>query len=466
MISEASKMAEAIENDKILYAEIDVRSYFIPQKKPLLVETIQAIDDTFPKDYGKVVRKLHSNLDGIFRIYATDFSNYYPNKMVKIRNVNVPVTVKMKREIQVRTGILVTIYRSYVTVQEQAIPAKDFDDAFTAGGNQVEKITTPQFYKETKVLNGNRYVILKNTEKLQDQITVNRRQYSIGFRGQAKYCYLCKEKHTTKCPQKVEFDELKEKREGKILTKVFSDSTMRHTREVALLTDVCVTSGAGLGQIANIIAVEPDIEKYENIVIVVSPNEARDEEGDKAFVYTLEKSIEKIKKLKAKTAVVAPIDHENRTPTEKLRNAFITAKLLKAKISTIQIKEKVSHDGIHPTEEGTEVILKELTHVESRLSNKITTNRIYSGVQCLYKYGCRACESTDYTPTICERCQEKAGKQCLKEFDKFSKNHHNNENPSIKANGKRGAKASDSDEEKDELDAKKEERKRRCRRIW
>ena len=97
-------------------------------------------------------------------------------------------------------------------------------------------------------------------------------------------------------------------------------------------------------------------------------------------------------------------------------------------IHTFGIKYETDHTG-HPTEEGAKQILTELDRSEVLNpdliwnENYITNDRLYRGVQSVFKYGCNGCmelgmsishEECEYFNT-CDRCLKKINEVILLE---------------------------------------------------
>ena len=83
--------------------------------------------------------------------------------------------------------------------------------------------------------------------------------------------------------------------------KIYADSTLRHTNQLALSTDVACMSGGGIAQLCNLI---PYDSKHSDVVIQAGSNEIRNTDSLNEFVYTVQKTEEKLRKLATETEKV------------------------------------------------------------------------------------------------------------------------------------------------------------------
>ena len=91
------------------------------------------------------------------------------------------------------------------------------------------------------------------------------------------------------------FEYLKSLRKGKTGTrKIYSDSSLRNTNELALTTDVACMPGGGMGQLCNVIGLD---DKHDEVIIHAGTNEIFNTRTPEEFTYTVEKTKEKLKTL-------------------------------------------------------------------------------------------------------------------------------------------------------------------------
>ena len=402
-----------MEEGAILNAEIDIRSSFSPFDIPKLVEVIKAIEQQLPEDRLKVVKQMRGPLIGLYKITSNDYT-LYEGKSITIRNVVLPITLRRKqsRSDNERKGTLITIYDAF-TGSAQQIPGTVFGELFMGiEGVKFIKQTTPQFHKGTRILDGNRFLVLDfdtETVDIGETLRIESFQFRINFWGQKRFCYLCQTKHGVTCPEKTKFKLMAEARAGKLTHKMYGDSHLRHVNQLALAANVACTSGGGIGQIVN--SIHPDPEKVDDIVIVAGDNDIHGTDDLREFHHIVTKTAEKIHALTATKKVTLALPSAPReTPAEKAKYDF-----LKEVVTGVRSLHVLEMPGIeygtdnHPTEVGTKTIIGTVEeHLEAQIilePDYVTTDRMYSQVQACFKVGCRSCASRVYTTTICEACK-------------------------------------------------------------
>ena len=160
-----------------------------------------------------------------------------------------------------KEGTLLT-FQSAGTGALEYIPGEVFDAAMEDLKLTIIIPTKMQVYKQTRVLNGNRFCLVDtpaNLKSIPESIPVvdpsNQRQYQvkITFRGQERYCSQCNEMHIGGCPK---WEERKKKslqreemqREAHFNTKCYSDSTLRNVDVLDLKSEVACMSGGVLAK--------------------------------------------------------------------------------------------------------------------------------------------------------------------------------------------------------------------------
>ena len=265
---------------KVLNAEVDIRSFFSPFDFPKLPEIIKDIESKFTTDITKVVKALWGPLMGVYRIEAKDYV-IYKDATIKIRNLDIPIILRTKQHnLNRREGILVTVYDAFAGKAQQIL-GNAFDAYFLdITGMKMIRQTTPQYHKNTRVLNGNRYFVADfdpTSLDLGESVAIGGSHFRIQYEGMQRYCHLCALKHGKRCAAKEKFAEMREKRQGKVTHKIYCDSTLRNANQLALATDIACTSGGGIGQIANVVHLDP--EKKDNIIIFAGANEIKKSEN-------------------------------------------------------------------------------------------------------------------------------------------------------------------------------------------
>ena len=426
---------EEPQNREIEHLEIDTRR---PEWCWDPVKTFE-VCDALGKDHeddvtksiepiGRYIKKMF----GVFRLDTDDIDRYV-GKSVEIRGKLIPITPYYRVISQEdsgpsyfprhrKEGTLITIYGAYRR-DNRHITNEAFDAIFTEQGLEIIKLTQPQFNKNTNILNNNRYLVVEKIEEGRDIgtfIKVMGIRFNIQYTGMEKYCYLCARKHGWDCPIQRRHNFLREQRKG--LTdkrKIYSDSIFRNTNQLALTTDIGCMTGGGIGQVCNAIARD---KKFEEVVISGGTNEILHTQSLQEYVYTIDKSVEKLKALTSETNVTlvfptVPLSG----PHEMGKAAYLEEKVKEIpEIKLLQMKDiQYESSGVHqhPTVEGTVDMLCQLndfTDKEILLPETIEsdlTARKYQHVHVLYKVGCRACPDYDgYTQDICPTCKEEAAK--------------------------------------------------------
>ena len=304
-------------------------------------------------------------------------------------------------------------------VRYRSITSEAFNDAFLAMGADVMKPTLPERCRNRReMLNTHRYIIVKpfdeNGTKIDmgSHINVDGRTFKISYPGKQHFCTLCQKKHGKDCATRVRFDALRNLRKG--LTsdkKIYSDSTLRLTNQLALSTDVACMSGGGIGQICNLIPHDTDV--HQEVIINAGTNELKTE-CLKEFVFEVDRAAHKLEKLAASvpvTLVLPPIRDE--IPNVAGRSQFLRETLSRVEAVTVVALSDVEMDETdHPTEKGTLAIIDQIDAskkvVLEDCRDDVTLPVKYRQVQSVFKAGCRGCDNLDYTPSLCATCRQEA----------------------------------------------------------
>ena len=171
-------------------------------------------------------------------------------------------------------------------------------------------------------------------------------------------------------------------------------------------------SGGGIGQLCNVI---PSDSKHEEVIILAGTNEITRSDSLTEFVYTIEKTVEKLRALAADNQVtmVLPVTPVV-TATEIGKAEYLEEKISEIQeIKTVKLDSTlIEFDGVHPTRKGTEVMIRQINDAFDKeivlpeaTSEDITTSTRYSKVQGIFKVGCRACNNMEFCAHLCNACK-------------------------------------------------------------
>ena len=216
-------------------------------------------------------------------------------------------------------------------------------------------------------------------------------------------------KHGWDCPVKARYNHLRTLREGKTgQVKIYSDSNLRQANQLALRSNIACMSGAGIGQLLNVI---PFDTPHDEIVISGGTNDLKGDDLNE-FVYAVNKVEEKLTKLateKPITVVLPPLQDD--VPELHVKGKFLRNSIEKVKNVTVFNLQNIELDNTqHPTEKGTGDMIKQIHEkkeiVMDGCDDDIVSINRYKGVQTLFKTGCRGCDNLTYTPYMCSKCKE------------------------------------------------------------
>lgn len=416
------------DDGEILYMLLDCRNHpdlnFPPVRE---IEVCDALMLDHAEDVHKAVKKFWGKNLGTFGIESTDMDSYVDTSVV-IRGHSIklePVRRRQKRQIfRDPDGIKIRIYDAY-GLQYRGINGGLFDDYFNNFGVEIIKQTQPERCQERREFyNTNRFIVVKKTNidgvevDFGAKITVSGHTFKLWYPGMKKFCDLCNGIHKNNyCPSRVRFAFEQQLRKGKTQQrKVYSDSTLRHANQLALTTDVACMSGGGLGQICNLI---PHDEPHDEVIINAGTNEVKNEQPLNEFIYTVEKAGDKLKELSKSTPVTVVLPQiNNTTPELHAKSDFLRDYISKLDdVRTIKLENiaTVSDDPHHhPTVNGTKTILDQINdHFKNEIilqncDDHIALPTKYRQVQPVFKAGCRGCNSSEFTQTLCLACKDNA----------------------------------------------------------
>ena len=379
-------------------------------------------------------------------------------------------------------------------------------------GLELLKLTELQRIPETDVFNGNRYAVVRIPEKMEkitDTIPIRDTrsdkiyQIQIRFRGKKWFCARCTKEHTEACPVLKAFYEAKDRRKvmednGEIAMKIISDSTLRNASSTGLRSDVLCMSGGGIGQVAQATLDDPQTAN-KNIVIIAGTNDVKEKaySDTKEYAEVVSKSLEKVLKVADKNTdqkVVIPKLYPYKEkectfddPATSARREYLHDKIdellidKRSNIDTIPIQYEVDISG-HPTINGTKQILEQINdygYEPPIIWNRdfITHDKIYKGIQSVYKYGCGICEGFGKSITHNRLKNSKVCDDCLLQIKEKSESYDprreelmdklslkrkgmDDEQPDIVKKAKEGGDTNDEEEESEESDVNMEKEDR------
>ena len=377
-------------------------------------------------DPHKAVKTFRGKDIGLYSIESKDMERYVNSSLViRGHKINlIPIRKNEKRNFRDPESIKIRIFDAY-GLAFRPIDNEEFNEYFSNLGVGITKPTQPERCRDHRdVFNTNRFIVVKKTNAegvtidFGTRITVSGKSFKISYPGIERFCGLCDRKHGWDCPKKKRFEFLKQLRKGNTeICKIYSDSTLRHTNQLALTTNVDCMSGGGIGQICNLI---PYDKKYEEVIINAGTNDVKIEPLEE-FAYTIHKAEEKLRKLATDTpvtVVLPPISEE--TPELTIKGQHMREVLSKVDVIKLVNLENIEMETNaiypHPTPEGTRQIIEQINNGREDNKNIILTGcsddvvlpTIYRQVHSVFKSGCRGCDNLEYTPFLCETCKEAA----------------------------------------------------------
>jgi hypothetical protein len=418
--------------EPILFMMLDCRSHpdlNFPTVKEY--EVCDALNIEFADDIQpKKLRTMYGKNLGTFRIEAQDMTKYVGRKLVirgheidlvpirKQRREDPGPSYRARRNYEKNT-VKVRIFEAWSN-QFSSIDHSQFDEYFQKTiGTEIVIPTQPERCRERReIFTTNRYIVVRTEDSegkkidLGERIIVAGRTFNISYFGKQHYCGLCKTRHGWNCPSQIRHDFLRKLRQGKTdKCKIYSDSTLRMTNQLALTSDVACMTGGAIGQLCNVV---PYDSPHEEIIINAGTNELKCNNLHE-FVYTVEQEKKKVEKLASTLPVTLVLPQESNTDPESivksrfLRNAFDEHENVKVvKLSGIEIED--GHG--HPTDAGTLEILKQIHALQKIVMKDCMDDAIapgkYKCVQSLFRTGCRGCDSLQYTQYLCNDCRNAA----------------------------------------------------------
>ena len=434
--ADASNTVQETENT-ILFMLLDLRNHpHLQFPEVTEVEVCDALLIEFADDPHKAIKKGWGRTLGTFRIESTDMEKYV-DKNLTIRGVPIPLGPiypaaqdtqshsgqraaqrTFNRDNRDPDGIKIRIFDAF-TLQNRNIDNSRFDEHFESMGVEIIKQTQPERCRERReIFNTNRFIVVKKVNEqgikvdFGERITVHGQSFRLSYYDMKSWCAQCKMKHGRPCPAAIHFDFLRTLRKRKTDScKVYSDSTMRNVNQLALSTNVACTTGAGIGQLCNVIPLD---KHHEEVVINGGTNELKS--NLKEFVYTISKTEEKLRALAenvAITVVLPPIVED--VPEMTVKSKYLHDSMTRIESINVIKLENIENDQTmhrHPTEKGTADLVAQI-HAQKPIilpncESDVAQHLKYRHVQTLFKAGCRACGDLTYTTSLCAKCKTEA----------------------------------------------------------
>ena len=289
-----------------------------------------------------------------------------------------------------------------------------FDEYFVNMGVEIVIPTQIERQRDRRDFNTNRYIVVKKVDAegksvdFGERITVGDKTFKISYPGQQRFCAFCRVKHGWDCPTKARHNFLRALRQGKTDTvKIYSDSNLRLTNQLALSSDVACMSGGGIGQLINVI---PFDSPHKEVIISGGTNDLK-AESLKEYVFSVEKMGGKLTKLASTTPVTIALPPlQTDIPDQHVRGKFLRDSVRNIEnVEVVELHNIEVDDTQHPTEKGTEEVLKQIHAKKDIIMDEcfedVVSKQRYRGVQRLFKTGCRGCDDLTFTHFLCAKCK-------------------------------------------------------------
>ena len=114
-------------------------------------------------------------------------------------------------------------------------------------------------------------------ERIPDRLEVCGNFFRLDHEFRTRFCHNYNEFHpkNVKCTIEEKYEKLREQSVLPTKTRIISDSTLRHANELAIQAGVTAMPGGGIGQLANAVALDPQAEHVEHVIIVGGANDLK-----------------------------------------------------------------------------------------------------------------------------------------------------------------------------------------------
>ena len=260
--------------------QIDIRPYFNAFQAPTFEQILKAVRKAYPEDPALRLRPLPGKGQGIYHIMSTSTNikeNIHFQRKKRFdegeETVSIPITPPGLHRRERQDGTLITIVDADMP-ETHSIPGRDFDAVFQEYG-RIIRATKQQKYKDSDVLNCNRFIVIDRNEKeLPDRITVADRSFLIKYRGKKWFCSSCQVTHVGPCPYLTElYATMDLKKKMNVYHHIVSDSTLRHAEQSGLKANITCMTGATAGQLATAVEEDPNLENNTIYTIAAGAND-------------------------------------------------------------------------------------------------------------------------------------------------------------------------------------------------
>ena len=207
------------------------------------------------------------------------------------------------------------------------------------------------------------------------------------------------------CPVKKNFYAEKEYRATQTIAQtILADSTLRQADATGLSADIICMSGGRVGHIAHMLQDAPNMKNMKDVIVVAGTNDiSKEGESVEEFADMVRTAVGRFQDLAFST-------HQALTfvepPPQTVISSLATRKrdrlnILMQELSTkencefkyLRCPQGIQMDNGHHTKEGTEALLVHIHNSVHIIHNRkyITTDRLYTGVNTAYRYGCLNC---------------------------------------------------------------------------
>ena len=321
------------------YVEIDTTFFCDCYSIPHISVVVDAVLNNFQHDTSKKLYPILGRDLGLFRIDTKNINLYAETDCLVHRGVKIAkVSIKtentyinqdgkiVRERLRENDDLLVTLYQANTERFEHITDDEIHEKIVAMGIGRLKRAIKPQTFKNTDVLNGNKFFVLAHVEKSDiDKIPhsfefwgpeVGHTRIWLNFNGKKRKCSFCSQFHdTSTCPleEKIrkleeERDAVKSKFENHLPSKTYGDSTLRLSSQNALASDVDAMSGGSTGNILNAIEIDKTSENIQNIILVAGQNELNRRMEPDEFIWTLKTTRERITQLaeEKKVAILPP----------------------------------------------------------------------------------------------------------------------------------------------------------------
>lgn len=452
---------------------------------------VHTISTQLPKDASRRVQRLRGRNDGKYKIFTNDVEPYREIKFLTHNNQNL-ASVKVKtQEKHLENGrviyksdrqdrsrekpfeLLVTLYQADLPHFGNVSDEEIITEIVSMGVGRIKKSVQPQpLERGSEEFSGNKFFVLKDL-KPEDlaripqffvfQSATGPLKMWLNFKGKKRKCFFCAKFHDGPCALEQQIRKLEEERDrvkqennNRLPIKTYSDSSLRLACQKAVASNVDCMSGASTGNILNAVEIDPDASPL--LCIMAGQNELHRMVDNDEFLWSLSKNKERLANISQEknVAILPPPVRNSNLALEKVKEEFFFDSLQdlcteneNIKLWPNPVKEYSDDDGRHPSREETEILLRYIQEkslsdfntnyfLPSASTETLTTEKLYGGVNSLYKYGCSGCNAKERNKwyNLCEQCKDdlkkdEKTKDLLEKFNERLEVIENENNPPL-----------------------------------